>query len=221
MLTPGDSEGGPVTWRRRKCACPPSTAPLEGERCQVSGVLGDRARPDCLAHCRDGLPYCEADYHAKFGIRCDGCEKYITGHVLEVSPAPGGCWVLPPHEEQRGLRVAKRPVCLCKNPYQSPCHLFLPAVPEDTWERVLPPPGSLPCAVLSCALFKLIEPERWEGLEILRPALRVWMGRMRPGGFKVSTGGRTVSPREEQSGPWQAGAESTSGAGLLVLLCAS
>ncbi|KAK2115404.1 hypothetical protein P7K49_006030 [Saguinus oedipus] len=34
---------------------------------------------------RDGLPYCEADYHAKFGIRCDSCEKYITGRVLELS----------------------------------------------------------------------------------------------------------------------------------------
>nr|XP_021525185.1 actin-binding LIM protein 2-like [Aotus nancymaae] len=36
---------------------------------------------------KDGLPYCEADYHAKFGIRCDSCEKYITGRVLEVSAA--------------------------------------------------------------------------------------------------------------------------------------
>ncbi|KAK2500515.1 hypothetical protein MC885_017300 [Smutsia gigantea] len=33
---------------------------------------------------RDGLPYCETDYHTQFGIRCDGCEKYITGHVLEA-----------------------------------------------------------------------------------------------------------------------------------------
>ncbi|XP_006893731.1 PREDICTED: actin-binding LIM protein 2 [Elephantulus edwardii] len=33
---------------------------------------------------KDGLPYCEADYHAKFGIRCDGCEKFITGRVLEA-----------------------------------------------------------------------------------------------------------------------------------------
>ncbi|XP_053528441.1 actin-binding LIM protein 2 [Artibeus jamaicensis] len=33
---------------------------------------------------KDGLPYCEADYHAKFGILCDGCEKFITGHVLEA-----------------------------------------------------------------------------------------------------------------------------------------
>ncbi|XP_021251018.1 actin-binding LIM protein 2 isoform X12 [Numida meleagris] len=34
---------------------------------------------------KDGIPYCETDYHAKFGIRCDNCEKYITGRVLEVT----------------------------------------------------------------------------------------------------------------------------------------
>ncbi|KAK2521470.1 Ablim2 [Columba guinea] len=33
---------------------------------------------------KDGIPYCETDYHAKFGIRCDNCEKYITGRVLEL-----------------------------------------------------------------------------------------------------------------------------------------
>ncbi|XP_074848536.1 actin-binding LIM protein 2 isoform X7 [Carettochelys insculpta] len=33
---------------------------------------------------KDGAPYCEMDYHAKFGIRCDNCEKYITGRVLEA-----------------------------------------------------------------------------------------------------------------------------------------
>ncbi|XP_077157636.1 actin-binding LIM protein 2 isoform X8 [Paroedura picta] len=33
---------------------------------------------------RDGVPYCEMDYHVKFGIRCDGCEKYIMGRVLEA-----------------------------------------------------------------------------------------------------------------------------------------
>lgn len=48
------------------------------------GVPGAPARPDRRLYCRDGLPYCEADYHTEFGIRCDGCEKYITGHVLEV-----------------------------------------------------------------------------------------------------------------------------------------
>ncbi|XP_008831066.1 actin-binding LIM protein 2 isoform X4 [Nannospalax galili] len=33
---------------------------------------------------KDGLPYCETDYHTKFGIRCDSCTKYITGRVLEA-----------------------------------------------------------------------------------------------------------------------------------------
>ncbi|XP_076992427.1 actin-binding LIM protein 2 isoform X5 [Tamandua tetradactyla] len=33
---------------------------------------------------KDGLPYCEDDYHMAFGIRCDHCEKYITGRVLEA-----------------------------------------------------------------------------------------------------------------------------------------
>ncbi|XP_069059455.1 actin-binding LIM protein 2 isoform X7 [Pleurodeles waltl] len=33
---------------------------------------------------KDGVPYCEMDYHAKFGIKCDSCEKYITGKVLEA-----------------------------------------------------------------------------------------------------------------------------------------
>lgn len=34
---------------------------------------------------RDGIPYCEADYHSQFGIRCDSCNRYISGRVLEVS----------------------------------------------------------------------------------------------------------------------------------------
>ncbi|XP_031424579.1 actin-binding LIM protein 3 isoform X3 [Clupea harengus] len=33
---------------------------------------------------RDGLPYCEVDYHTQFGIRCDICTRFITGTVLEV-----------------------------------------------------------------------------------------------------------------------------------------
>lgn len=33
---------------------------------------------------RDGIPYCEMDYHAMFGIQCENCKKYITGKVLEV-----------------------------------------------------------------------------------------------------------------------------------------
>lgn len=58
---------------------------LRHTRLSGLGVLGWTPCPDRLAPCRDGLPYCEADYHAEFGVRCDGCEKFITGHVLEVS----------------------------------------------------------------------------------------------------------------------------------------
>lgn len=34
---------------------------------------------------RDGTPYCETDYHTQFGIRCDSCNRFISGRVLEVS----------------------------------------------------------------------------------------------------------------------------------------
>ncbi|KAM6440623.1 actin-binding LIM protein 2 isoform 3-T3 [Liasis olivaceus] len=33
---------------------------------------------------KDGVPYCERDYHAAFGIPCDRCGKFITGRVLEA-----------------------------------------------------------------------------------------------------------------------------------------
>ncbi|KAL1264371.1 hypothetical protein QQF64_004726 [Cirrhinus molitorella] len=33
---------------------------------------------------KDGIPYCEADYHAMFGIQCETCKKFITGKVLEA-----------------------------------------------------------------------------------------------------------------------------------------
>ncbi|XP_023375444.1 actin-binding LIM protein 2 [Pteropus vampyrus] len=52
--------------------------------CFKCKTCGKQLNPDQLAPCRDGLPYCEADYHAEFGVRCDGCEKFITGHVLEA-----------------------------------------------------------------------------------------------------------------------------------------
>lgn len=35
--------------------------------------------------CRDGVPYCESDYHSQFGIKCETCDRYISGRVLEVS----------------------------------------------------------------------------------------------------------------------------------------
>ncbi|XP_075342947.1 actin-binding LIM protein 3-like isoform X3 [Odontesthes bonariensis] len=33
---------------------------------------------------KDGVPYCETDYHTQFGIRCDSCSRYISGRVLEA-----------------------------------------------------------------------------------------------------------------------------------------
>uniref|UniRef100_A0A674MMK1 Actin binding LIM protein family member 3 n=1 Tax=Takifugu rubripes TaxID=31033 RepID=A0A674MMK1_TAKRU len=33
---------------------------------------------------KEGVPYCEADYHTQFGIRCHSCSSYISGHVLEA-----------------------------------------------------------------------------------------------------------------------------------------
>uniref|UniRef100_A0A3P8ZYH9 Actin-binding LIM protein 2 n=1 Tax=Esox lucius TaxID=8010 RepID=A0A3P8ZYH9_ESOLU len=33
---------------------------------------------------KDGIPYCEVDYHAMYGIQCESCKKYITGKVLEA-----------------------------------------------------------------------------------------------------------------------------------------
>lgn len=45
---------------------------------------------------RDGIPYCETDYHAQFGIRCDSCSRFISGRVLEVRTSfrgAGSGWV--------------------------------------------------------------------------------------------------------------------------------
>ncbi|KAG7321216.1 hypothetical protein KOW79_015631 [Hemibagrus wyckioides] len=33
---------------------------------------------------KNGIPYCEADYHRQFGIRCETCHRYVSGKVLEA-----------------------------------------------------------------------------------------------------------------------------------------
>ncbi|XP_046723457.1 actin-binding LIM protein 3-like isoform X1 [Silurus meridionalis] len=33
---------------------------------------------------KNGIPYCEADYHRQFGIRCETCHGYVSGKVLEA-----------------------------------------------------------------------------------------------------------------------------------------
>ncbi|XP_053543695.1 actin-binding LIM protein 3 isoform X3 [Ictalurus punctatus] len=33
---------------------------------------------------KNGIPYCESDYHRQFGIRCETCSRYVSGKVLEA-----------------------------------------------------------------------------------------------------------------------------------------
>ncbi|XP_048459903.1 actin-binding LIM protein 3, partial [Rhincodon typus] len=33
---------------------------------------------------KEGVPYCETDYHSQFGIKCETCDRYISGRVLEA-----------------------------------------------------------------------------------------------------------------------------------------
>ncbi|XP_061565037.1 actin-binding LIM protein 1-like isoform X3 [Cololabis saira] len=33
---------------------------------------------------KDGAPYCERDYQSQFGVKCDACQRFITGKVLEA-----------------------------------------------------------------------------------------------------------------------------------------
>ncbi|XP_048125442.1 actin-binding LIM protein 1a isoform X4 [Alosa alosa] len=33
---------------------------------------------------KDGAPYCEKDYQLQFGVRCEACQQFITGKVLEA-----------------------------------------------------------------------------------------------------------------------------------------
>ncbi|XP_063780113.1 actin-binding LIM protein 2 isoform X5 [Pseudophryne corroboree] len=52
---------------------------LDCFKCKICGV---HLKAEYIS--KDGIPYCEMDYHAKFGIKCDHCEKFITGRVLEA-----------------------------------------------------------------------------------------------------------------------------------------
>ncbi|XP_027900509.1 actin-binding LIM protein 1-like isoform X4 [Xiphophorus couchianus] len=33
---------------------------------------------------KDGFPYCERDYQTQFGVKCEACQRFITGKVLEA-----------------------------------------------------------------------------------------------------------------------------------------
>ncbi|XP_068133243.1 actin-binding LIM protein 3 isoform X4 [Hyperolius riggenbachi] len=48
-------------------------------KCQTCGII---LTGEYIS--KDGVPYCESDYHAQFGIKCETCSKYISGRVLEA-----------------------------------------------------------------------------------------------------------------------------------------
>ncbi|TRY88785.1 hypothetical protein DNTS_015005 [Danionella cerebrum] len=48
-------------------------------RCQTCGLI---LTGEYIS--KDGIPYCESDYHAQFGIKCETCNRYISGRVLEA-----------------------------------------------------------------------------------------------------------------------------------------
>uniref|UniRef100_A0A8C1WU56 Actin binding LIM protein family, member 3 n=1 Tax=Cyprinus carpio TaxID=7962 RepID=A0A8C1WU56_CYPCA len=48
-------------------------------RCQTCGLV---LTAEYIS--KDGVPYCESDYHAQFGIKCETCDRYISGRVLEA-----------------------------------------------------------------------------------------------------------------------------------------
>lgn len=159
---PGNADGGHL--EQEEVAFPPLTRPLS--LATAVGSRGPRgeapARPDRPSCCRDGLPYCETDYHTKFGIRCDGCEKYITGHVLEVSGPPGAL------SGQVLLCASRGAPCSCVRAQgyvpPSPCLL----TPLGSAGRQLPQPSGA-CSLratssrkpspdsLPCALCELME----------------------------------------------------------------
>ncbi|MBN3316371.1 ABLM3 protein, partial [Atractosteus spatula] len=67
---------------------------------------------------KDGVPYCETDYHTQFGIKCETCNRYISGRVLEIRGGERNCtrpeWgsvLLQPHDTQirGGERNCTRP----------------------------------------------------------------------------------------------------------------
>ncbi|XP_048344606.1 actin-binding LIM protein 3 isoform X11 [Sphaerodactylus townsendi] len=48
-------------------------------KCQTCGII---LTGEYIS--KDGIPYCESDYHTQFGIKCETCNRYISGRVLEA-----------------------------------------------------------------------------------------------------------------------------------------
>uniref|UniRef100_A0A3B1KAL0 Actin binding LIM protein family member 2 n=1 Tax=Astyanax mexicanus TaxID=7994 RepID=A0A3B1KAL0_ASTMX len=98
--------GDRVTFNGKECICQNCTQPLPANNCCGCGkefkneqslvALDKHWHLGCFK-CKvcnkvlnaeyiskDGIPYCEMDYHAMYGIQCENCKKYITGKVLEA-----------------------------------------------------------------------------------------------------------------------------------------
>uniref|UniRef100_A0A4W4FSQ4 Actin-binding LIM protein 2 n=1 Tax=Electrophorus electricus TaxID=8005 RepID=A0A4W4FSQ4_ELEEL len=98
--------GDRVTFNGKECICQNCTQPLSADNCCGCGkefkneqslvALDKHWHLGCFK-CKvcnkvlnaeyiskDGIPYCEMDYHAMHGIQCESCKKYITGKVLEA-----------------------------------------------------------------------------------------------------------------------------------------
>ncbi|KAJ3585216.1 hypothetical protein NHX12_013937, partial [Muraenolepis orangiensis] len=90
--------GDRVTFNGKECICQKCTEPLapNSPNEQSLVALDKHWHLGCFK-CRvcnkvlnaeyiskDGIPYCEQDYHAMYGIQCENCKKFITGKVLEL-----------------------------------------------------------------------------------------------------------------------------------------
>ncbi|KFW04311.1 Actin-binding LIM protein 3, partial [Fulmarus glacialis] len=113
-------------------------------KCQTCGII---LTGEYIS--KDGIPYCESDYHAQFGIKCETCDRYISGRVLEVSPGATatpsrsviGTVCVPPRAETLSLcRVAGSEVWhpICKQAARAEKKLKH----RRTSETSISPPGS-------------------------------------------------------------------------------
>jgi hypothetical protein len=76
MLTMEEMSSTPILWKR-------------GQRNVLQGLVfilvASSQELTVILSYRDGAPYCEKDYQGLFGVKCEACNQFITGKVLEVS----------------------------------------------------------------------------------------------------------------------------------------
>ncbi|KAG7241808.1 hypothetical protein INR49_024778 [Caranx melampygus] len=74
--------GDRVTFSGKDCVCQQCSHTLvkSNEPIKIHGP----SRKSSVRLALDGVPYCEADYHAQYGVKCETCSRYISGRVLEM-----------------------------------------------------------------------------------------------------------------------------------------